>query len=328
MEFITNEYKFKSASGLCDIYAQSAAPDDFGSVKGVVQIAHGMAEHSNRYARFAMELCKNGYAVYINDHLGHGTSVATDDELGFFGDNGDIALVEDMKQLSDIAMAEYPDLPFFVFGHSMGSFLARAYAAKYGSNIDGLVLSGTAGANPAAAMGIKLANYFEKTEGKLYRSELLDSIAFGKYNKKTAKKTKFDWLSRDEKEVEKYIDDPYCGFVFTANGFKTLFTLLKNISSNKWYKSVPTALQIMMISGENDPVGEYGKGVTSVYRDLRKTGHTNTYLKLYPEARHEILNEINKDEVMADIIMWLDDKTMPSKDDEECKTDEKTDSDI
>lgn len=126
MDFITNEFTFKSASGLCDIYAQSAAPSDFANVKGVIQITHGMAEHSNRYARFAMELCKNGYAVYICDLLGHGKSVSSDDELGYFGDNGVESLVEDMKQLTDIAKHEYPDLPFFLFGTQHGFFSCKS----------------------------------------------------------------------------------------------------------------------------------------------------------------------------------------------------------
>ena len=306
MEFLTNEFTFKSASGLCDIFAQSAAPADFGAVRGIVQIAHGMAEYSNRYARFAMELCKKGFAVYINDHLGHGSSVANENELGFFGDDGANSLVEDMKQLTDIARQEYPNVPVFLFGHSMGSFLARKYTAKYGHLLDGVIYCGTSGPNPAVDIGILLANYLTKTDGMLYRSTFLDSMAFGSYNKKTAKNTKFDWLSRDEKEVQKYIDDKNCGFVFTVNGFKTLFSLLKEISGKVWYNTVPTDLQILMISGDKDPVGEYGKGVAEVYKTLRKTGHTNTLLKLYPEARHELLNELNRDEVTADILHWLE----------------------
>lgn len=305
MEFLTNEYTYKSYSGLCDIYAQSAAPADFGSVKGVVQIAHGMAEHSNRYAEFALNLCRQGYAVYINDHLGHGSSVANKDELGFFGDDGVTSLVEDMKQLTDIAKNEYPNVPVFLFGHSMGSFLSRAYTAKYGHLIDGVIYCGTSGPNPAASMGIMMADYIAKKEGKLYRSSFLDSTAFASYNKKTEKETKFDWLSRDKKEVQKYIDDEYCGFLFTASGFKTLFTLLKEISSKLWYKTVPSDMQIFIISGEADPVGEYGKGVRQVYGDLKKTGHTGVTMKLYPEARHELLNELNKKEVFSDIVEWL-----------------------
>lgn len=306
MEFITNEFTYKSSSGLCDIYAQSAAPSDFADVKGVIQITHGMAEHSNRYARFAMELCKNGYAVYICDLLGHGKSVANDDELGFFGENGVESLVEDMKQLTDIAKQEYPDLPFFLFGHSMGSFLARAYTAKYGHLIDAAIYCGTSGANPAAGMGIMLAKHIEKSQGKMERSSFLNSTAFGTYNKRTDKRTEFDWLSRDEKEVDKYIEDKYCGFCFTANGFETLFTLLKQISGKLWYNTVPAELPILLISGENDPVGEYGKGVRQVFTDLKKTGHQNAIMKLYPEARHELLNELNRDEVTADIIGWMD----------------------
>lgn len=306
MEFLTNEFTYPSASGLCDIFAQSAAPADFGAVKGVVQIAHGMAEYSNRYARFAMELCKRGYAVYINDHLGHGCSVASEEERGYFGDDGANSLVEDMKQLTDIARQEYPNVPVFLFGHSMGSFLARKYTAKYGHTLDGAIYCGTSGANPAAGIGIALVDYMIKREGALYRSAFVDNMAFGTYNKKTAKNTKFDWLSRNEKEVEKYIADENCGFLFTLGGFKTLFALLKEISGKLWYNTVPTDLQILLIAGDKDPVGEYGKGVTDVYKTLRKTGHTNTVMKLYPDARHELLNELNRDEVTEDILHWLD----------------------
>lgn len=306
MDFLTNEFTFRSASDLCDIFAQSAAPADFGAVKGVVQIAHGMAEYSNRYARFAMELCKHGYAVYINDHLGHGASVADEDARGYFGENGAESLVEDMKQLNDIARQEYPNVPVFLFGHSMGSFLARKYTAKYGHTLDGVIYCGTSGTNPAAGIGIALTNFLIRRQGILARSAFVDNMAFGTYNKKTEKKTKFDWLSRDEKEVEKYLHDENCGFLFTLGGFVTLFSLLKEVSARVWYNAVPTDLQILLVSGDKDPVGEYGKGVTEVYKTLRKTGHTNTVMKLYPEARHELLNEVNREEVTADLLHWLD----------------------
>ena len=305
MDFITNEFTFKSTSGLCDIYAQSAVPSDFSLVKGVVQIAHGMAEHSNRYARFAKALCENGYAVFINDHLGHGKSVASADELGYFGENGLTSLVDDMKQLTDIAKKEYPNVPYFLFGHSMGSFLSRNYTEKYGKELNAAVFCGTSGTNPAASIGIMMAKHFEKSKGDHDRSEFLNSMAFGTYNKKTAKRTEFDWLSRDENEVDKYIADELCGFCFTANGFETLFTALKSVSQKSWYNNVRKDLPILLIAGNADPVGDYGKGVTQVYNDLKKTGH-NALIKLYSGARHEILNETNRDEVMQDIIGWLD----------------------
>ncbi len=306
MEFLTNEFTYPSASGLCDIFAQSAAPADFGAVKGVVQIAHGMAEYSNRYAQFALELCRRGYAVYINDHLGHGQSVSGEEALGFFGDNGAESLVEDMKTLSDIARQEYPNVPFFLFGHSMGSFLARKYTAKYGHMLDGAIYCGTSGPNAAVGMGVLLADTIIKSEGQMYRSKFLDSVAFGAYNRKTAKNTPFDWLSRDEREVEKYMHDKLCGFMFTVNGFQTLFGLLKEVSAKVWYNTVPAALPVLLIAGDKDPVGDYGKGVREVYKTLRKTGHTNVMMKLYPEARHELLNELNRGEVMEDVLGWLD----------------------
>lgn len=304
MSYTTNEYTFKSASGLCDIFVQSAVPTDFANVKGVVQISHGMAEHSDRYARFAMELCKNGYAVFINDHLGHGKSVASKDDLGYFGENGMDSLVDDLKQVTDIAKKEYPNVPYILFGHSMGSFLARRYTEKYGDGLDGAIFCGTSGTNPAAGIGIAVAKYFEKSKGDHIRSDFINNMAFGPYNKKTEKKTEFDWLSRDEKEVDKYINDDLCGFCFTANGFETLFTVLKTVSRKDWYKNVRTDLPILLIAGDNDPVGDYGKGVTQVFDDLKKSGH-NAMIKLYNGARHEILNETNRDEVTQDLIGWL-----------------------
>lgn len=305
MEFVTNVYEVKSSSGLCDIYVQSAAPKDFADVKGVIQIAHGMAEYSNRYAEFAKVLAENGYAVFINDHLGHGKSVASKDDLGYFGEDGVNNLVEDMKKVTELAKQEYPELPFILFGHSMGSFLARAYTAKYGRFLSGAIYCGTSGPNPAAGMGISLAKYLEKTKGDHHRSNFLNSIAFGSYNKRTDKRTAFDWLSRNEAEVDKYIADDMCGFCFTTNGFRTLFSVLKQVSAPSWYKKVPDNLPILLIAGSNDPVGEYGKGVTRVFEDLKNSGHSNTLMKLYPDARHELLNEINKEEVMSDIVEWV-----------------------
>lgn len=305
MEFVTNVYDFKSSSGLCDIYVQSAAPKDFADVKGVVQIAHGMAEYSNRYAEFAMKLAENGYAVFINDHLGHGKSVASKDDLGYFGEDGVSNLVEDMKKVTEIAKQEYPELPFILFGHSMGSFLARAYTAKYGRFLSGAIYCGTSGPNPATGMGIALAKYLEKTKGDHHRSGFLNSIAFGPYNKKTAKRTDFDWLSRVDEEVDKYIADELCGFCFTTNGFETLFGVLKQVSSPAWYKKVPESLPVLLIAGEDDPVGEYGKGVRKVFEGLKASGHASTLMKLYPGARHELLNETNKQEVMDDIVEWI-----------------------
>ena len=305
MEFLTKEYTFPSASGLCDIYAQSAAPIDYGQIKGVVQISHGMAEYSNRYAGFALELCKNGYAVFVSDHIGHGSSVTDKDMLGFFGDNGEETFVEDLKTLTDIIKSEYNDLPVYLLGHGMGSLIARKYTNKYGYLLDGVIYTGTSGENPALGVGIQLANTLIKQNGPYYRSELLDTIAFGTYNRKTEKRTEYDWVSRDTKEVDKFISDDLCGYTYTVSGMKALFMTLKAVSTKRWYNSVPLSMPILLMSGSMDPIGDYSKGVEEVYKTLKKTGHKYVTLKLYEGARHEILNETNRKEVYNDIINWL-----------------------
>ena len=309
MEFLTKEYSFPSHSGLCDIYAQSAAPIDYGSIKGVVQISHGMAEYSNRYARFALELCKEGYAVFVSDHIGHGSSITDRDMLGFFGEtDGEEHFVEDLKALTDIIKGEYPDLPFFMLGHGMGSLIARKYTAKYGYLLDGVIYTGTSGENSAVGIGIQLANTYIKQNGPMHRSELIDTIAFGGYNRKTPKRTHCDWVSRDEEEVDKFIADDLCGYKYTVSGMRALFNLLKQVSSRRWFNSVPLSMHILMLSGSKDPIGDYGKGVEEVYKKLKKTGHKNVTMKLYEDARHEILNETNRQEVYEDIINWLNEK--------------------
>jgi alpha-beta hydrolase superfamily lysophospholipase len=306
LEFLTKEYSFPSASGLCDIFVQSAAPIDYGSIKGIVQISHGMAEYSNRYSRFALELCKAGYAVFISDHVGHGASVEDREKLGYFGENGEETFVDDLKVVSDIAKGEYPDLPFFMIGHGMGSLIARKYTAKFGYFLDGVVYTGTSGENPMLGIGIYLAKTLEKQNGPMYRSDILDTMAFGSYNKRTKKRTECDWVSRDEAEVDKFISDELCGYQYTVSGMRALFMTLKEVSSRRWYNSVPLSMPIFLLSGAMDPVGDYGRGVQEVFRTLKKTGHKNVTMKIYADARHEIFNEINRDEVHTDIIEWLD----------------------
>ena len=227
--------------------------------------------------------------------------------LGYFGKkNGYMNFIEDCKQLTDIAKNEYKGLPFIFFGHSMGSFIAREYTAYYGNEIDGAVYCGTSGPNPGAAVGGMLANMIASRKGEMYRSEFINNIAFGTYNKKTEKRTAFDWLTKDTAVVDKYIEDKYCGFLFTATGYRDLFNLLSSVSSKNWYKKVPTELPILLMAGQDDPVGAYGKGVTQVYRELKDTKHKNVTLNLYEGDRHEIHNELDRDKVMDELIAWLD----------------------
>lgn len=300
-------FSFRSSSNLAEIFACSYYPAATTELKGVIQIAHGMAEHHERYEEFINVLNNNGYVVYINDHLGHGKSVAKDSELGYFGKkNGHLYLVEDMKILTDIIKKENPDLPVILFGHSMGSMLARLYTEKYGNQIKATIYCGTCGANPAATVGINIVNLIAKIKGDHYRSKFIDKLAFGAYNKRcTPQRTSFDWLTTDNDIVDKYIQDPYCGFLFTTYGYRDLMNLIVVINRNDWYTSVPLELPIYLIAGEEDPVGNYGKGVKEVYDGLVDSKHTDVSIKLFNGDRHEILNEANKNDVFKSIISWL-----------------------
>jgi len=305
---VKTEFFFPSVSGLCDIHAAKFLPEDPSSVKAVIQIAHGMAEHLERYEPFADVLCAHGFAVYINDHVGHGKSVKNDDELGYFGKkDGWQNFLGDCRKLMETAQSEFPGKPYIFFGHSMGSFIARAFSAKYAADLAGAVFCGTAGPNPAAAAGIIIANLISKLKGDHYRSKLIDNIAFGSYNKRTPGRTPFDWLSRDDFQVDKYIADPYCGFLFTANGYRDMFTLLNAVSGKDWFASFDKNLPVLLIAGGDDPVGPYGDGVKKVRDLLAANGKKNITMHIYEGGRHEILNESALfDKVCDDVIAWAE----------------------
>lgn len=305
---VKKEFFFPSVSGLADIHACSFFPEDKESVKAVIQIAHGMAEHLERYEKFAGVLCENGFAVYINDHLGHGKSVKNDDELGYFGEkDGWKNFIDDCHQLMQIAKKENPGKPYIFFGHSMGSFVAREFTKCYAEKLSGAVFCGTAGPNPAAGAGIAVAKLIGKMKGSHYRSKFIDNLAFGNYNKQFEGRTNFDWLTRDNDEVDKYIADKYCGFLFTAYGYRDMFSLLSRVSSKKWAEEYSKKLPVLLISGSKDPVGANGKGVEQVYKMLKDAGKNNVTMHLYEDARHEILNESKCfDKVCKDVIDWAD----------------------
>lgn len=275
--------------------------------RAVLQIAHGMSEYIDRYAEFAAYLAQRGFVVCGNDHLGHGATASSSEMLGYLSPkDGANYLVEDVHLLHNLLLARYPGLPLFLLGHSMGSFITRAYIAKYGEGLAGYICSGTAGPNPAVAISLLLADLEKRRIGELGRSEFLDSLAFGSYNKRCPeKRTKFDWLTRDTELVDRYVNDPWCGYVFTSAGFRTLFTLLKNVSGSGWADSVPKQLPILMISGDNDPVGNYSKGPKTIHSLLHKAGVVDLSLKLYKDCRHEILNETNRQDVYKDVLDWL-----------------------
>lgn len=276
--------------------------------KGVVQIAHGMAEHIDRYQSFAKVLTDEGYIVFGNDHRGHGKTAGSPENIGFFADeDGWDVVVEDMHELTKIIKEENPDLPVFIFGHSMGSFLTRTYIQRYGKEIKGVILSGTGGdAGFLGNIGILLAKREMKKKGKRFRSKRMDRLSFGSFNNAfKPNRTSFDWLSRDAKEVDKYIEDSLCGEVFTASFFYDMLSGLKNMMKKENINKIPKELPIYFISGDKDPVGKNSKGVLQAFNTYRKAGIQDVRYKFYKDARHEILNEINKVEVYKDIIDWL-----------------------
>lgn len=307
MNSVHKTYSLPSATGITELFIQSIAPEEAAAIKGIIAIAHGMAEHTDRYIPIAEYLSDKGYAVFMNDHAGHGRSIKSEDDLGYFGENdGNEKIVDDVNSVIALAKKEYPDVPVILWGHSMGSFVARRLIAKYPDSVNSAVICGTSGANPAAGAGIAVAKLIAGLSGKRHRSSLLDTMAFGTYNKKFTGTTGFEWLSENEENVRVYVADRLCGYKFTAYGFKDLFTLLSKVSAKEWYTAVPKDMPVYLIAGDMDPVGNYGKGVTEVYRKLEETGHNNVSIKLYHGLRHEIHNESCRTEVLDDIIAFAD----------------------
>ena len=298
------EFSFPSATGVCTISACAFLPET--EPEAVLAIHHGMAEHMERYEAFISFLCGHGVAVYMHDMASHGKS-AGGGETGWFGEeDGWQRLIEDYRTVVRRAAAENPGKKLIVMGHSMGSFLCRLYAAKYPEDgFAGAIFMGTGGANSAAGAGILAAKIIAALRGKKHRSGLLNKMAFGTYNKRFEGRTAFDWLTRDTEIVDRYIADPYCGYLFTVQGMADLISANAASNMQSWYEMIPKDLPILLVSGAEDPVGDYGNGVKSVADGLKDTGHENVMMKLYPECRHEILNETNREDVMNDLLAWI-----------------------
>lgn len=291
-----------ASSGWGQIFSRSWTD---GEPKAVILIAHGMAEHSGRYDHFARFLCENGFAVYMNDHAGHGRSAQI---KGHFADkNGWECVVKDLNALMDQAVERHPGLPVFLMGHSMGSFLSRSFIARYGERLSGCVLCGTMGRNPGVPLGRALALAQIKLMGPRSTGRRLDAIASAGYNKRIERPVNGSaWLSTDDAVCRAFEADPLSCFPFTAAGYLDLFNGLTEISSPDWAGRVPKGLPILLIAGDQDPVGNYGEGPKQVAGWLREAGVRGVELKLYPGMRHEVLNEIGKEGVYQDVLAWLD----------------------
>ncbi len=283
-------------------------PDSNTKPKAFVQILHGMAEHSDRYARFAKLLNKNGYAVFAGDHRGHGGSIEDDLKGYFTSSDGWNRIAADASELAAFITSEYAVSTTFLFGHSMGSFLARTVMVNNPQFYSGVVIMGTASSQGIVGkVGKLVAKRQISRKGAKEKGFLMNKLSFGSYNKGFGTvRTSYDWLSRDDREVDKYIEDELCGFVCTNGFYYDLLTGIEMANDRKRSKTLPSDLPLLIVSGSSDPVGAKGKGVKKVYELYRKAGIKDLTLKLYPEARHELLNEINREEVEQDILKWFE----------------------
>lgn len=279
-----------------------------GEIFCVLQIVHGMAEHIERYDAFATFMADRGVLVTANDHLGHGRSIKSKEEYGFFCDDDPLTVVvRDIHRLKKMTQEEFPGKPYFILGHSMGSLLLRNYLFAYGSGIDGAILSGTA-SQPSLVTkpGLLLLHLIGLFKGKMCRSPLASKLVNGDCNGRIPqKRTEFDWLTRDEEIVDRYIADEACGYLFTINGYLTLVKSVDRLNVKNLLAQMPKDLPVLFLSGEEDPVGNYGAGVKRAYEQFLKAGMRKTEMKLYPHFRHEILNEIGKEEVYEDVLAFL-----------------------
>lgn len=277
-------------------------------LRGIVQISHGMCEYFTRYTSFAKYLCSLGFIVCGNDHLGHGSSVPPSGALGFFGQhNGWSILVDDIAALTDKMKCQWPELPYFLFGHSMGSMIARLYLTRYGDKIDGCILSGSPAPTAMAGVGIQLANSVIRSHGPMYRSSVLNNLVFGRFTARIPDcQSPFDWLTRDHGVVSLYQSDSKCNFIFTASGFRDLFYLEQKCNRMNVIRQTPSTLPLLFISGDADPAGNYGFGVKKIVAYYRAANCRDIDVIFYKGGRHEILNETNKEEVYGDISRWLE----------------------
>lgn len=307
MGFIRKEFWLPASGGGHDIYCCYWQEEGRTRFRGMLQLAHGMAEHILRYEEFALYFANNGFLICGNDHMGHGQSVGNQAEFGYFGEqNGVKNLVNDMYSLTVFMKKQFPGLPHCVIGHSMGSFLTRKYITQYGGELSAAIFLGTSGGHRFIDLAITLSKKGIERKGAGQKGHSVNKLAFASFNVKCRPhRTNFDWVSSDEVEVQKFIQDENCGFVFTYGGYHDLFCLLKEISRKDWAEKVPAALPILLLSGKEDPVGAYGKGVQEVYQRLLSADVQQVKMKLYANARHELLHERNRRQVYQDILHWL-----------------------
>lgn len=303
--FVKEIGHFLSADGVSNVAAFYYTPAN-GHPKAAIQLSHGMCEYICRYEPMFEVLAGAGYAIFGNDHLGHGDT--SPGNYGFMAEQeGYKYVLEDLSTMNRLGHEKFPGIPCFLLGHSMGSFYARWFAELHPEAIDGLILSGTGGPSPLMPVGKVISALLSKLRGPKYISKFMVDVSMGSYCKGIESEGSGNaWLSRDPSVWEKYAADPKCSFSFTVSAYRDMLTAYIHVNKKPWANGINKDMPIYIYSGDKDPVGAYGKGVQTVYQMLKTAGILDLQLKLYPGGRHEMHNETNKDEVFGDLIRWLD----------------------
>ena len=300
------EGKIPSTCGLTDLHTVLWLPE--GEPVGVVQIVHGMQEYLLRYDYMAQRLCERGFAVCGHDHLGHGGSLI-DGTPGYFGEEHPTdTLVADIHAVRQAFEKRFPGVPYFIFGHSMGSFLTRVYLTEHAAGLSGAIICGTSGPVPGAGLVRRYLRLLWKIHGGRYVDRRLADAVSARSNRRFASEGRNAWLSRVPQVHEEYNADPQTQFYFSVSALWVLMDSLCRISRRDWAEKLPQALPILLTSGADDPIGQFGDGVREVYDRMMRRGFDDLDIKLYYDCRHELANEENRDEIIADWAAWLEEK--------------------
>lgn len=303
MNYEIKTVKVRSSDNIHTLKGKIFIPE--GEIKGVFHLVHGMTEHIDRYDGFFDEFAKRGYVCCGYDNLGHGKTANNAEELGFIAHkNGYDYLMRDVKVFSDKIRKNYPNVPYILMGHSMGSFIVRGTAVNYVLDPDKLIICGTGGPNIASGAGLLLTDIFKLLFGEKHISNIIDKTAFGTYNKRFDGTSPYNWLTKDSEAIKKYSKDDYCTFKFTVSAMHDLVKLNRIANSRKFFRELDPKIPVLIVSGDCDPVGNYGKGVKKVYNKLKRG--RNVTLKLYKDGRHEIHNDTCKEEMIKDILEFID----------------------
>lgn len=303
MTYTKKDIKAPSSDGIHTLKGYIYIPD--GEPKGILHIVHGMTEHIGRYDSLMQYYAEQGFIVAGYDNLGHGRTVRRS-ELGFIAPKkGYKFLVDDVKVFADKLRAQNKGLPYYLYGHSMGSFIVRLAAQKYPDRFDKLIICGSGGPNPLALMGLLLIDIITPFKGKRGYSKFISKLTFGNYNKGFNEESHSAWLSKDDEYKKKRLTDPYCNFHFTVSAMHDLIKLNWLCNLGKWYRNFPKNLPTLIVSGANDPVGEHGKGITKVYEKLKSQNVSDLNFKLYENCRHEIHNDSCREELFLDMLQFL-----------------------